>query len=175
MLPRALEPGERALWAKVIESVRPLDRRPREPGETPATGSAPGQPASAAPRQARAPARSTAAPGVTLDGSWDRRLAKGALIPDRTVDLHGHTLARAYDRLDRALDEAIANQARVLLLITGHAPSGEPPIRRGAIRAAVGDWLASSRHAGSIAAVRAAHPRHGGRGALYIVLRRKRA
>jgi DNA-nicking Smr family endonuclease len=38
----------------------------------------------------------------------------------------------------------------------------------------VGDWLAASRHAGSIAAVRNAHPRHGGAGALYIVLRRRR-
>jgi DNA-nicking Smr family endonuclease len=38
----------------------------------------------------------------------------------------------------------------------------------------VGDWLAASRHAGDIAAVRNAHPRHGGGGALYIVLRRGR-
>jgi len=58
-------------------------------------------------------------------------------------------------------------------LITGHAPSGEGPVRRGKIRAAVGDWLAGSRHAPHIAAVRGAHPRHGGRGALYIVLRRR--
>jgi DNA-nicking Smr family endonuclease len=47
-------------------------------------------------------------------------------------------------------------------------------VKRGAIRAAVGDWLAASRHAGHIAAVRGAHPRHGGAGALYIVLRRRR-
>ena len=40
--------------------------------------------------------------------------------------------------------------------------------------AAIGDWLAASRHASSIAAVRGAHPRHGGAGALYIVLRRPR-
>ena len=61
---------------------------------------------------------------------------------------------------------------RLLLLITGKprdAKSG-----RGAIRAAVGDWLAASPYAGDIAAVRNAHPRHGGAGALYIVLRRRR-
>ncbi len=45
---------------------------------------------------------------------------------------------------------------------------------RGASRAAGGDWLAASRHADQIAAVRNAHPRHGGAGALYIVLRRRR-
>jgi len=38
----------------------------------------------------------------------------------------------------------------------------------------VGDWLAASRHAADIAAVRGAHPRHGGAGALYIILRRRR-
>jgi DNA-nicking Smr family endonuclease len=62
----------------------------------------------------------------------------------------------------------------VLLLITGKPPQGEPPIARGRIRGAVGDWLAASRHAASIAAVRGAHPRHGGAGALYIILRRRR-
>ena len=89
-----------------------------------------------------------------------------------TVDLHGHNLATAYALLDERLERAIRQQVRVLLLITGKPPKGEPPVERGRIRAAVGDWLAASRHAGSVAAVRNAHPRHGGAGALYIVLRR---
>ena len=71
--------------------------------------------------------------------------------------------------------DAAGRGARVLLLITGKPPSGpDRPVQRGAIRAAVGDWLAASRHAAHIAAVRGAHPRHGGLGALYIVLRRDR-
>ena len=116
-------------------------------------------------------------PGTTLDGSWDRKLASGAIAPDSTIDLHGHTLDTAYRELDAALDRAIARGDRVLLLITGHAPRAESerPHVRGRIRAAVGDWLAASRHAGQIAAVRGAHPRHGGAGALYIILRRLRA
>jgi DNA-nicking Smr family endonuclease len=111
-------------------------------------------------------------PGTTLDGGWDRRLRNGAVAPDRTVDLHGMSLDGAWRAIDRSLDQAIARGERLVLLITGHQRSGEPPIRRGAIRAAVHDWLAASRHAGQIAAVRAAHPRHGGGGSLYIVLRR---
>ncbi|PXW67611.1 DNA-nicking Smr family endonuclease [Blastomonas natatoria] len=107
-----------------------------------------------------------------LDGHWDRRMAKGGVQPDVTIDLHGHTLASAYARLDLALGQAIAADMRLMLLITGKARA--PETGRGAIRAAVSDWLASSRHAGDIAAVRNAHPRHGGDGALYIVLRRKR-
>ena len=57
----------------------------------------------------------------------------------------------------------------LVLLITGHHRPGEPPIQRGKIRAAVHDWLAASRHAGRIAAVRGAHRRHGGGGSLYII------
>ena len=112
-------------------------------------------------------------PGTTLDGSWDRRLSRGEATPDMTIDLHGHSLGTAYDALDAGLARAEARGARVVLLITGRPPtSAAPPIRRGAIRAAVGDWLHASRHAARIAAVRNAAPRHGGAGALYIVLRR---
>jgi DNA-nicking Smr family endonuclease len=113
-------------------------------------------------------------PGTTLDATWDRRLSRGLAAPDFTLDLHGHNLTTAYDLLDRRLEMAIAAEARLLLLVTGKPPGAERPVKRGAIRAAVGDWLAASRHAGSIAAVRNAHPRHGGAGALYIVLRRRR-
>jgi len=112
------------------------------------------------------------APAGTLDGHWDRRLARGAIAPDLTVDLHGHNLQSAYAGLDAALARAHAMGARVMLLITGKPRA--PESGRGAIRAAVADWLTSSRHAEHIAAVRSAHPRHGGEGALYIVLRRRR-
>ncbi len=112
----------------------------------------------------------------TLDGGWDKRLTRGAVIPDSSIDLHGHTLASAHTMLDVGLGRAIARGDRVLLLVTGKPPrpESERPHARGAIRSAVTDWLAGSRHADSIAAVRGAHPRHGGQGALYIVLRRGR-
>ncbi|ONF97371.1 Smr/MutS family protein [Sphingomonas jeddahensis] len=115
-------------------------------------------------------------PGVTLDGGWDKRLSRGLVSPDTTIDLHGHTLHSAHDLLDGALAQSVARGDRVILLVTGKPPrpESERPHARGAIRAAIGDWLAGSRHAGSIAAVRNAHPRHGGQGALYIILRRSR-
>ena len=97
-------------------------------------------------------------------------------MPESTIDLHGHSLASAYDRLDQGLGAAIARGDRLLLLVTGKPPrpESERPHARGAIRAAIGDWLAASRHAANVAAVRPAHPRHGGAGALYIILRRTR-
>ncbi len=82
-------------------------------------------------------------------------------------------LDSAWTAIDDALERAIARHERVVLLITGHHRPGEPPVARGKIRAAVHDWLAASRHASSIAAVRGAHRRHGGAGSLYLVLRRR--
>jgi DNA-nicking Smr family endonuclease len=82
-------------------------------------------------------------------------------------------LDRAWSAIDQSLDDAIAAGDRVVLLITGHHRPGEPPIARGRIRAAVHDWLAASRHASRIAAVRGAHRRHGGGGSLYLILRRR--
>ena len=90
------------------------------------------------------------------------------------LDLHGHSLDRAWQAIDLGLERAIAAGDRVLLLVTGHARPGEPPVPRGKIRAAVNDWLAASRHAPNIAAVRGAHRRHGGGGSLYIILRRQK-
>jgi DNA-nicking Smr family endonuclease len=82
-------------------------------------------------------------------------------------------LDSAWRAIDRALQQAINRGDRVVLLITGHHRPGEPPVARGRIRAAVHDWLAASRHASRIAAVRGAHRRHGGGGGLYIILRRQ--
>lgn len=116
-------------------------------------------------------------PPNTLDGSWDKRLRLGQAVPDFTIDLHGETLSSAHARLNRSLAAAIRSEARIILLITGRPPKNNPrlpPTSRGVIRASVGDWLAASPYASHIAAVRNAHPRHGGAGALYLILRRAR-
>jgi DNA-nicking Smr family endonuclease len=156
---------------RAVAAPPPLPPTPAEPPKNPALA----RRVASAPAPAPASvARST--PGTTLDGSWDKRLSRGMIQPDATVDLHGHTLNSAYAMLDDALGRSIARGDRVILLITGKPPrpDSERPHARGAIRATVGDWLHSSRHADSIAAVRGANPRHGGSGALSIVLRRPR-
>lgn len=181
---RPLTPDEAALWARVMASVRPI--RPRAAPSAPLVAVAPA-PAARSPAPNVPPVKKPAAPrapvsaarpipGTTLDGSWDKQLSRGLVSPDRSIDLHGHNLETAYALLDSALERSVREGDRVVLLVTGKppVPSSQRPHARGAIRAAVGDWLAGSRHAGSIAAVRGAHPRHGGNGALYIILRRSR-
>ncbi|WP_033920147.1 Smr/MutS family protein [Sphingomonas sp. 37zxx] len=189
---RHLSPEEAALWARVMASVRPIEGRakPVAPAAVPAVlpkpvvaKAPPGKLVKPKPKvvaapivAVRPPATPKAAAQATLDGGWDRRLSRGLVSPESSIDLHGHTLATAHRVLDAGLADAVARGDRVLLLVTGRPPraDAERPYGRGAIRAAVGDWIAGSHHAERIAAVRGAHPRHGGAGALYIVLRRKR-
>jgi len=187
--PRGLNAEEAAAWARLAATVRPLDPPRDGEGDRPQAGGGDSRPD--ATEQAKRPAANplrqpsglppprageqTAHRG--LDSTWDRRLSRGTLAPDFTLDLHGHTLDQAHRRLDAGLIQAKAMGARLVLLITGKPRPVDPADRgqrRGAIRAKVLDWLAAGPHASDIAAVRPAHRRHGGEGALYLVLKRPR-
>jgi DNA-nicking Smr family endonuclease len=169
---RQLDPEERALWERVARSVRPLSPgRVAPPMLAKPVAPAVPQPCPPASARSHVPIQPRS-PGGTLDGSWDRALGRGAIVPDRVIDLHGHTLAAAHTALEHGLDQALAEGSRVILLVTGRPPREGG--RRGVIHASVRDWLAASRHASRIAAVRPAHARHGGIGAFYVVLRRNR-
>lgn len=187
---RRLSPEEQALWQTLTQTVTPLRRAAvAPPVAQPESPAAPAFDASFAETLARprvkgripplrapaAPLISVPAPVPVLDGSWEKRIRAGRLTPDISIDLHGLNLAAAHVRLERLLDEAVRQGWRVLLVVTGKprpAPLPGEDRRRGAIRAEIGDWLARSIHAQRVASVRRAHPRHGGDGALYIILRR---
>jgi DNA-nicking Smr family endonuclease len=181
---RRLDNVEKALWGRVIETVKPLhivrpnvETKAATPPVKPVAKSLKLSPlvvnsAKVATPEKRSE-RKLPPPHHNLDGHWDRRIHRGAIVPDISIDLHDANLSRAYARLDGALEQAIAQKLKVVLLVTGKPrthdrASGEG---RGAIAAVVRDWLAASRHAQNISAVRNAHPRHGGAGALYIVLK----
>ena len=191
--PRGLSPDEAALWARVAGTVKPLKPRRNGEGDHTHHGSPLSLPSAAAQVRVKPQTLSTirsahAAPPRPkeairaldrhgLDSTWERKLAKGPLAPDFTIDLHEHTLDAAHRRLDHGLALALAEQARVVLVITGKprgAQAADRGSQRGAIRAKLLDWLALGSHASRIAAVRPAHPRHGGAGAVYVVLRRPR-
>jgi DNA-nicking Smr family endonuclease len=104
-------------------------------------------------------------------------LRAGTLTPDFTLDLHEHSLDAAYNRLLGGLDLAREAGARVVLVIAGRerpAAAADRSGQRGAIRAKLLDWLAASRHSPAIASIRKAHRRHGGEGALYVILKKPR-
>lgn len=188
---RRLTEEEAQVWAQVARTVTPLDRqRPRKalevkpaaaeqalvmPEPKPVKKVKGRVPLRLPPKPVVAPPRSDAP--LHLDGSWEKRIARGTLVPDFSLDLHGSNLDQAYMRLMHGLSQAKAMGARVVLVVTGKARQSEAMDRgdrRGAIRAKIADWLSASEHASDIVALRGAHRRHGGHGALYIVLRRGR-
>jgi DNA-nicking Smr family endonuclease len=181
-------PDGSALWQRVIETVKPLKGRKaavtgprhceerRDAAAQPRSARGSGSLGSARDDEKKMAARARQSLPNTLDASWDRKLARGLVAPDLTIDLHGYTLSAAHAELEAGLTRAVSARARLILLITGRPP---PPERsrldnplRGVIRASVGDWLHHSRYAAQIAAIRNAHPKHGGAGALYVILRR---
>ena len=184
---RRLSRDEAQVWARVARTVTPIN--PLSDAGAPAEDPfyiAPPRPESKAKAIGRVPkplaipvpppikARPLDRHG--LDGSWDKKLAHGMVAPDYTLDLHGHSLDAAYARLDHGLSQALAMGARVILVITGRprpVEAADRAGRRGAIRAKLLDWLAAGPYGSSIAAVRGAHRRHGGAGAVYVVLRRR--
>lgn len=184
-LPRGLSAEEEAAWAKLASSVEPLEGRklPKVSAvkvaevaakPVPVKRAVPPRPALKAPAPSPRVARKIG--HVSLDATWDRKLKSGAIAPDYTLDLHDHFVDAAYARLIDGMAQAQAMGARLVLVITGRPRPVEAADRgskRGVIRAKILDWLAASDHADSIAAVRKAHRKHGGEGAIYIVLRRR--
>ena len=179
MAGRRLSPEEREIWARLARSVIPLPGKvaPVIEPDMPVVETVGARPKPSPAKPVRTDAKpQPRSPTPVLDSTWERRISTGAIIPDLSVDLHGDTLNEAHRRLNEALARAVMQRVRVLLVVTGnprpaaHGPAGEKA--RGAIRAEIGDWLALSGHADAIASVRTAHPRHGGKGALYVILRR---
>jgi DNA-nicking Smr family endonuclease len=180
MAGRRLTPEEQALWNRVAQTVRPMARRALIQTAEKGGEVTPVVPVSKAIKMRQSspvllPPKPVRRPVDVLDSNWERRIAKGAISPDSTIDLHGHSLDAAHRRLETALSSALLKGARVLLVVTGKpratALIGGERVR-GAIRAEIGHWLGSSAHADAIASVRTAHPRHGGNGAIYVILRR---
>ncbi|MGB3722894.1 MAG: Smr/MutS family protein [Pacificimonas sp.] len=166
-----LPAADRALWDQVSRTVRPLSDKPaplqhRFP-RVDVREHAPDAPTLRPSAVLAAPER------ASLDGGWDRRVRKGQVAVDRTVDLHGHTRDGAYALLERSIHRAARDGARTLLVITGK-PRGEDEAPRGIIAKSLPVWLQTPQLRPFVAATRRAHRRHGGAGAVYVILRRPR-
>lgn len=165
------------LFAAAMSGVKPLKgRKPHPKTVTP-------RPKAEAPlrpqERSRAARGMTAAPELAagdqnFDRDTSRALARGRLVPQASLDLHGMTLAAAERAVAAFLEHATARDLRVVLVVTGKGLRLEGGrMLGGRIRAEFVGWLnrADNRH--RVRAVRAAHPRHGGGGAFYVLLRRR--
>ena len=133
-------------------------------------------PASPPPEPAR-PVVPTRAPVFTpqpaphgIDRRTLQRLKRGLVSIDARLDLHGMTQDEAHRHLGFFLAHHQRQGARCILVITG---IGERTTG-GTLRRMTPRWLAEPGNAARIIAHSPAQKRHGGEGALYVLLRRLR-
>ena len=114
----------------------------------------------------------------TMDRRNFNRLQKGQMPIDARLDLHGMTVEQAKLRLKSFLLNAHARGDRVILVITGKGlRSGFDEFNRpnrGVIREGLPQWVKDKTLAPMIVQITPAHRQHGGDGAFYLYLRRKR-
>ena len=97
-----------------------------------------------------------------------RRLTREREELGPRIDLHGMTQDRARAALEAFLRRATDDGWRSVLVITGKGLSGDGVLKRHAP-----DWMAEPAIRAMVAGVSEAHRRHGGKGALYVTLRRR--
>lgn len=193
---RKLAPDEVELWKKVAEKTEKLSGRETfdpeafapHPIERPAAlkpsvtldGKTPPQLAARKTSFDLAPSlpdRLNAAP-VQMDRKTFGKMTRGKLKPEGRIDLHGMTLDRAHGALTRFIMSSHAGGRRLVLVITGKGKNrdegGPIPVRFGVLRHQVPLWLSAPPLSGVVMQVTPAHVSHGGGGAYYVYLRRKR-
>jgi DNA-nicking Smr family endonuclease len=151
-------------------------------GRKPLTGGIPrpkAEPSRRLPEDSLAPLQSARTPSprvepLSFDRDIDRALSRGRRSPEATLDLHGMTLTTAERAVSRFLEEAIGLDLRVVLIVTGKGLREEGGrMMGGRIRNEFPVWLARPENRARVRGLRPAHPRHGGAGAFYVLLRRR--
>lgn len=174
---------ERRLWRLVTQDVAPL--RPTDaasPPPPPEAPSPPPPPRPAPPGQRPAAATKPAAPSAAakrlrsgdltgIDGHRADRLRRGKQEIEGRLDLHGMRQIEAHDALIGFVASAQRAGKKTLLVITG---KGSFSNGDSVLRANVPLWLNEPPLRAKILAITPAHPRDGGSGALYVVLKRRR-
>jgi DNA-nicking Smr family endonuclease len=169
------------LFAAAMADVKPLGGRKRRGSPTPAAVPmpAPSLPPPSDGGGGPKGRRGEATPELALDDhNFDRDIARalgrGKLVPQASLDLHGMTLAAAERAVSRFLDQATAQDLRVVLIVTGKGVRLDGGrMLGGRIRAEFLGWLNRADNRARVRGVRPAHPRHGGSGAFYVLLRRR--
>lgn len=189
--PRHLSPDDKAVWDHVRSQVKPLHpvKKPTpEPKPAPAAKKMAPRPPVAAfkvgtksditrPNDILPPLRDRlrSAP-VTMDAKNFLRMKAGKLKPEGRIDLHGMYQDEAYPELIAFILNAQAAGKRLVLVITGKGrlDDGWGPEGRGVLRRYVPQWLQLQPLAPAVLEVRPAHLKHGGDGAYYVYLRRRK-
>ena len=104
-----------------------------------------------------------------IDRALVRRLLAGKLPIEASIDLHGMIQSQAHQQLENFLARCLRQDMRLVLVITGKGRHGD-----GIIRTKFPQWIKMSSFAQQILTATPASPKHGGSGAFYVYLRRRR-
>ena len=96
-----------------------------------------------------------------------RDFNKGNVFIENKLDLHGFNQEDAENLLEDFINQSIENGKRLILIITGKGKEGEGVIKNNII-----SWLNNKSLRNKILAVNHASKKHGGSGAIYILLRK---
>jgi len=176
---RPVSEDEALLFRRAMTGATPLTARAKKPPPVPPKPPKPPPkplpmpppaPALPPPRpKAHLPALAHgAAPGV--DKRTLERFKKGEMTVEAQLDLHGMTQEAAHAALARFVERAAAAGLRTLLVVTGKGGREGT----GVLRAQVPRWLNEAGLRPHLLAIHRARPQHGGDGALYVLLKRKR-
>ncbi|MBT4045923.1 MAG: DNA mismatch repair protein MutS [Rhodospirillaceae bacterium] len=186
-----------ALFEAAVRDAEPLKGRPSRPPRIPPktaarpagtrTGAKPVKAARPAIRHsvAKAPLPVNANGDGGLSSGLDKRsaerLRRGQMVIDARLDLHGHTQADAHRAVHAFVAAGYRSGKRCVLIITGKGgprddfDSGFMPDRdSGVLRRNLPRWLGEPAVRNMILRLQSARPQHGGEGAYYVLLRRKR-
>lgn len=178
---RAVTPDEARIWRSVIRDVTPMPGRSAEddpPEPEPAAAPVPPpvvQPAlqdrePAPPPRPRAPLPDLKHGAVIgVDKRTAERMKHGDMAIDGRIDLHGMTQDAAHASLLAFIGRSFDAGRRCVLVITGKGREGA-----GILRSQVPRWLNQSPLRERILSFSYAKPQHGGDGALYVLVKRRR-
>ena len=181
--PRKLSAAEEALWRVVAKTASALPGRAALDERDDGAGSemeisTPPRPASRKLASPAVPRPIASPPKLTpIERRLFTRLGRGSAPIDSRLDLHGLTQHEAHSRLARFLSQSQARGDKIVLVITGKGRpgSGSATAEGGVLRRVVPHWLAAPDLRPLVVGFEEAHVTHGGSGALYIRIRRKRS
>ncbi len=128
------------------------------------------------PYQAKQPKPAATSPN--MDKRNFERLKRGKIKLEGQIDLHGMTLAQAHPALIAFIREADQNGKRLVLVITGKGRSSADQdsmtSHRGVLNHQIPHWLSIPPLATIVLQVAPAVQKHGGSGAYYVYLKRRR-
>ncbi|MBL6935093.1 MAG: Smr/MutS family protein [Alphaproteobacteria bacterium] len=187
---RPVSDKEQELWETVTDTVRPLsgkkesDHEKTGPEQENSQSKSGAKSKSGSPPPPKEPSPPPPLPpqrGLGEMAGVDRRTAarlkRGQLAIEGELDLHGFKQPQARRALDDFIEKAAHDGRRCLLVVTGkgeRAGVEEGWRGSGVLREAVPGWLNDPVNRDHVLAFCHAQPRHGGDGALYILLKRKR-